>query len=44
MGERILWIQLRQSVFLQEIHNALRSKYSNYREVYGDIKPVISKY
>lgn len=30
--------------FMCDVHNALRNKYSNYLEVYGDIKPVISKY
>ena len=29
---------------LSEVHNALRERYSNYLEVYGAAKPVLSKY
>ena len=29
---------------LSEVHNALREQYSNYLEVYGAVKPVLSKY
>lgn len=29
---------------MNEVHNALREQYTNYLEIYGAIKPVISKY
>lgn len=29
---------------MNAVHNALREEYTNYREVYGAIKPVLSKY
>ena len=29
---------------LNEVHNALKEQYTNYLEIYGAIKPVISKY
>ena len=29
---------------MNEVHNALRVKYANYRDVYGVIKPILSKY
>lgn len=29
---------------MMEVHNALRVKYTNYRDVYGVIKPILSRY